>query len=94
MEAFDVKVTLPDWETEPDEEAWYEAPNEMMVDPDGNPLHTADPGAPPFEDPTVSRGDDGEKMDQQWLDRAIGRNRAPGAREPSPRQSEPAEPMQ
>ena len=94
VEAFDVKVTLPDWETEPDEEAWYEAPNEMMVDPDGNPLHTADPGAPPFEDPTVSRGDDGEKMDQQWLDRAIGRNRAPGAREPSPRQSEPAEPMQ
>ena len=96
VEAFDVKVTLPDWETEPDEEAWYGAPNEMMVDPDGNPLHPADPNAPPFEDPTVSRGADDERMDQQWLDRAIGRNRAPSGRDqgPPPRQSEPAEPMQ
>jgi len=96
VEKFDVKVTLPDWEMEPDEEAWTQAPDEMMVDADGNPVRPADPAAPPFEDPTTTRRDDGEEqMDQQWLDRVINRPRPPSQpREPVQRRSDPSEPVQ
>jgi penicillin-binding protein 1A len=96
VEKFDVKVTLPDWEMEPDQEAWTQDPNEMMVDPDGNPIQPSNPNEPAFEDPTQSRGNDGgEQMDQQWLDRAIGRTRPPaGAREPARKESGPPEPVQ
>ena len=38
IEAFDTKVTLPDWQLEPDEEAYFGDPdNGMFVDEDGNP---------------------------------------------------------
>lgn len=95
VENFEVQVTLPDWQIEPDAEAWYGSPDGMMVDPDGNPLPSRNPGAPPFEDPVASRpehdgsGRDGvrapddepERLDEEWLDRAINRNRP---REPVP----------
>nr|WP_244552480.1 PBP1A family penicillin-binding protein [Allosphingosinicella indica] len=121
VEAFDIEVTLPDWQTEPDEEAWYGEPdNFMMVDPDGNPIGggpdygppfpedgSLPPGAPPetlppgrdgrlsppildsrdprdprdfprdSRDPRVQNRREGDRLDQEWLDRAIGRNRPP-----------------
>lgn len=110
VEAFDVQVTMPDWATEPDEEAWFGAPpegNGMMVDPDGNPINPPESGAQPFEDPMAPKSDGGsEKLDQQWLDRAIGRTgsgnpprepsapadrRAPAMRALPPRSSESTE---
>jgi len=103
VENFEVQVTLPDWQVEPDAEAWYGSPDGMMVDPDGNPLPSRNPGAPPFEDPVASGAahdggrdgaprdgagggvrapaDEPERLDEEWLDRAINRNRA---REPVP----------
>ncbi|MDB5699158.1 MAG: penicillin-binding protein, partial [Alphaproteobacteria bacterium] len=101
VENFDIQVTLPDWQTEPDAEAWYGSPDGMMVDPDGNPIPSRTPNAPPFEDPVASApardgaahdgagrdgagpsaGDDEQRLDEEWLDRAINRNRS---REPAP----------
>lgn len=95
VENFEVQVTLPDWQIEPDAEAWYGSPDGMMVDPDGNPLPSRNPGAPPFEDPVASGpgrdgprdggarapADEPERLDEEWLDRAINRDRN---REPVP----------
>ncbi|MEA3003411.1 MAG: penicillin-binding protein [Sphingomonadales bacterium] len=94
VENFDVQVKAPDWQEEPDNEAWFGAPDStQFVDPDGNPI--APP--PPQQDqpvqhssPPPPRADemDGnapppdEKLDQQWLDRAVGRDRPPPRRQP------------
>ncbi len=91
VEKFEIEVALPDWQLEPDEEAWYgmEPGQTMMVDPDGNPI---DPGMPQDQPlPENSRPFEGqaplppgeEALNQDWLDRAITRERAP--REPPPR---------
>jgi penicillin-binding protein 1A len=106
VEAFEVEVTPPDWQIEPDEEAWFGDPSEgadpgMMVDEDGNPIRPTDPNAPLFEDPMAGQDPRGERLDQEWLDRAIGRNRQPPpppeGRPPVqrvPRQSAPPEPVE
>jgi penicillin-binding protein 1A len=94
VENFDVQVKAPDWQEEPDNEAWFGAPDStQFVDPDGNPI--APP--PPQQDqpvqhspPPPPRADemDGnapppdERLDQQWLDRAVGRDRPPPRRQP------------
>jgi penicillin-binding protein 1A len=85
IEPFEIEVTPPDWQIEPDEEAWFGAPGDpgMMVDEDGNPLYPADPNAPLFEDPMAGQ-DGGERLDQEWLDRAVGRNRPPPGPPPPP----------
>jgi penicillin-binding protein 1A len=92
VEHFDVEATLPDWQIEPDDEAWYGQPGQMMVDPDGNPIRPSDPNAPAFPDPVASgvdgehpEGQPSERLDQDWLDRAVGKNRTP-----SPQPREPA----
>jgi penicillin-binding protein 1A len=86
VEQFETKVTLPDWQQEPDEESWLGEPvggsGGMMVDPDGNPLPSSDPNAAPFPDPYGSR--DNERMDQQWIERQIA-PRAPPPSQPRPR---------
>jgi penicillin-binding protein 1A len=101
VEQFETKATLPDWQLEPDEETWLGEPGAsgMMVDQDGNPLPSSDPNAPPFADPLAGR--DGEKMDQQWIERQIAprsppaprprNDGAPPAMRGLPKDSEPAE---
>lgn len=56
VEAFDTEVTLPEWQLEPDEEAYFGGPdNGVFVDADGNPVGegpstpedmVSNPGAP------------------------------------------------
>ena len=60
IEQFDTKVTLPEWQLEPDSEAYLGAPdNQMFVDPDGNPIE------PPGETPVVDENDrDTVKVDR------------------------------
>ena len=105
VEAFDTKATLPDWQIEPDEEAWFGDPGGMMVDENGNPLQPTDPNAPAFEDPIATRDAQGanvERMDEQWIERQVapGRQAAPRPQQRSPamrglpRDSDPAETMQ
>lgn len=45
VEAFDTEVTLPEWQLEPDEEAYFGEPDEGgFVDQDGNPIPRNEPG--------------------------------------------------
>ncbi|SFS05308.1 transglycosylase domain-containing protein [Sphingomonas jatrophae] len=77
VEAFDSEVTLPDWQLEPDEEAYYGAPDEGLVDENGLPLGGGGPAAAP-EDAGAPPPDGAElpqeeeeappRLDRQWLD--------------------------
>ena len=96
VEQFDTQVTLPEWQLEPDEESYYgEADNGLFVDEDGNPVQ-------PYGDlpmPDTLSPDDGsepapppERLDQQWIDRAIGRGERDEAPPPRRRPNEPPPP--
>ncbi len=79
VENFETEVTLPEWQLEPDQEAWGEADNGVFVDADGNPVPR---GEEPIEgDPAP--GDEGG-ISQDWLDRMTGRD-APRDPQPAPR---------
>lgn len=93
VEPFDTAVKPPDWQSEPDDEAWFgggpdNGQSGQFVDPDGNPLPPSAQGAPSDgRDETPPPGeDDGaapdDRLDQEWLDRAIDRDRP--RREPAP----------
>ncbi|WP_448662763.1 transglycosylase domain-containing protein [Sphingomonas sp. CJ20] len=90
VEEFDTKVTLPEWQLEPEDNAYYAGPdNGVFVDEDGNPV-PQDQGreAPAQQD--QGEGQPQDKLDQDWIDRMTGNappsqqqpGRAP-AREPS-----------
>ncbi len=96
VENFETEVTLPEWQIEPDNEAWGEADNGVFVDQDGNPV-ARDKEAIEGE---AAPGDDGG-ISQDWLDRMTGRD-APRDPEPAPRrdpadrapqQQQPREPL-
>ncbi|HEX5181899.1 MAG TPA: PBP1A family penicillin-binding protein [Allosphingosinicella sp.] len=103
VENFDVQVKVPDWQEEPDNEAWFGGPdNGQFVDENGNPLPPdqqpqpqgplADqpapapqrgPAPPPRADEMDGNGPPpNQRLDQQWLDRAIGRDRPRRPRPP------------
>ncbi|HEY6917131.1 MAG TPA: PBP1A family penicillin-binding protein [Allosphingosinicella sp.] len=89
IEQFDVQVAPPDWQTEPDEESWFGAPDNgaMMVDADGNPIGPPADQTPFPGEQAPPPADGEERLDQQWLDRAIGRERP--ERQPAPAQRRP-----
>ncbi len=96
VEQFDTQVTLPEWQLEPDEESYYgEADNGLFVDEDGNPVQpygdlpmpeslAPDSGTEPAAPP--------ERLDQQWIDRAIGRGPRDDAPPPRRRPNDAAPP--
>ncbi|HEX8400955.1 MAG TPA: PBP1A family penicillin-binding protein [Allosphingosinicella sp.] len=101
VEQFEIKVEQPEWQVEPDAEAYSEAPEGgMQVDADGNPIQPQDPayGEPFPETPTPLPGSppptreparprDEQQLDQEWIDSVSGRSR------PQPREEEePLEP--
>jgi penicillin-binding protein 1A len=95
VENFDVKVQAPDWQEEPDNEAWFGAPdNGLFVDPDGNPVSrppVQERAAPAAPDEGDAAGPPDQRLDQDWLDRAV--NRGSGApRRPPPRNLPPPPP--
>jgi penicillin-binding protein 1A len=76
VEQFETQAPMPNWQTEPDEEAWGfnvegSAP---LVDADGNPIgpQPADPLAPEAQPP--AQPPEGGQVDQQWLDEVLKRN--------------------
>ncbi|WP_156818688.1 transglycosylase domain-containing protein [Sphingomonas sp. Mn802worker] len=89
IEEFDTKVTLPDWQLEPDEEAYYGSPdNGSFVDGDGYPVGGGEvvPDAPraPADD-AFEAGQEGEqRLDQEWIDRVTNRRRDPARPLPAP----------
>ncbi len=110
IERFETEVPVPDWLAEPDEEAWFGEPdNVQFVDPDGNPIAPGDRFSPPGGDEEAGPppGDEDEprpsdRLDQDWIDRATGRERPPPPpkrdpailpkRDPASRRQQPAIP--
>lgn len=88
VENFDTQVTLPEWQLEPEDNAYYAAPdNGVFVDPDGNPI--AQPGE---EAPDQSAPDEPapqDRLDQDWIDRMTG-NAPPAAPSGNRPQRDPA----
>jgi penicillin-binding protein 1A len=99
VEEFDTKVTLPEWQLEPDEESYFgEADNTLFVDADGNPIEPATQAPPPESAPAEPEEETGrarptpdqrpeqapERLDQDWIDKVLDRN-APPPRAPAPR---------
>jgi penicillin-binding protein 1A len=80
---FDTEVTLPEWQLEPDEEAYFGAPDENLVDENGigpaEPDQAAAPGEQQIEAPA--------KLDEHWLDGVLDRRAPAGA--PPPRGTAP-----
>ena len=106
VEQFETQVPMPEW-AEPDEEVWFEAPQDQgqAVDPDGNPIPPGGGGvlAPPAPgDGREPREDEPEQLDREWLDRAINEEREPRREPPRrrdpppppPRSGGPAEPVE
>ncbi|WP_431358221.1 transglycosylase domain-containing protein [Sphingomonas brevis] len=86
VEQFETQAPMPDWQLEPDEEAWGFNMEESapLVDADGNPIATQQPD--PLA-PEQQRPQDGSQVDQQWLDEVLKRN--PENRPPPPRAAPP-----
>jgi len=94
VESFDIEVDLPDWQTEPDDDAWYGTPeNGQMVDADGYPPEPTEADPRPVDDgaerdePARDPGA-ADELDQDWIDRAADRERPP-PRDPPPRRQQP-----
>ena len=89
VEQFETDVPLPDWQLEPDEEAFGAPPPDVpLVDADGNPI--PQPGMPPD---TLGPAPEGAAPrapaapgDQRWLDDVLNN------RPPPPRQQQPVSP--
>jgi penicillin-binding protein 1A len=95
VENFDTNVTLPEWQLEPDDEAYLGQPdNGVFVDADGNPI-----GTEPEQDsvgdliegaaPPAQEGEEDPRLDQEFIDRATGRPTREPQEEPAPRDRAP-----
>ncbi|HYD36439.1 MAG TPA: penicillin-binding transpeptidase domain-containing protein, partial [Allosphingosinicella sp.] len=83
-EAFEIAVETPEWAiTEPDEESWFEAPdNGLFVNPDGSGPAGPIPPPPSREDEAdLPPEEEEDRLDQDFIDRATDRVRP----EPPPR---------
>jgi len=88
VEQFETQAPLPDWQLEPDEEAWgYNEDSPPLVDADGNPIGTQppDPLAPEAQPPQS------QEETQEWLDEVLRRNpdNRPPPTAPQPRAVQP-----
>ena len=99
VEQFQTQVVLPDTQLEPDADAYGQPDNSVMLDPDGNPVDQgADPpigddGTAPLPEeqprprptraPPPDNAPSGDRLDQDWMNRVLGRN---PNRAPPPRQ--------
>lgn len=89
VEQFDTQVTLPEYQLDPDQDAYGAPDNGVFVDEDGNPVGAGDGGQQqqpqPFDGqqparqqpaqpaPQQQQPDSDEKLDQAWIDRMTGR---------------------
>ncbi|WP_380873078.1 penicillin-binding protein [Sphingomonas sp. DBB INV C78] len=82
---FETEVTLPEWQLEPDAEAYYGEPTEGFVDENGMPVET-EPGVEPEETPQAEAPPAApqERLDDRWLDDALGRTPKSERQQPQP----------
>lgn len=81
VEQFETEVTLPEWQLEPDNEAYYgNADDVSYADEDGNPLPNGPqdryPNDPDGNLDIVDEPRQG-RLDQRWIDDVLGRPRQP-----------------
>ena len=102
VEQFTTDAAAPDWEAEGDNQIWYAPPNDQpLVDADGNPIEPGQPsrpdddqsGNPDQATPPKDEDAQPDRLDQQWLDRAINRRPPPDRTAAAARRSEIAEPL-
>ena len=96
---FDTQVSAPDWQVEPDDEAWFGVPDDFplvnpdgtpILGPDGQPLQRPAPALSPEERAAIEGGAEPGAIDQDWLDRAINPDRpSPPPRDPPPPRRQP-----
>ena len=60
---------MPEWQLEPEDNAYYTPDNGMFVDEDGNPLPV---DQQPRSDGTEEQTAPDERLDQDWIDRMTG----------------------
>lgn len=72
VEEFDTELVLPEWQLEPDDEAYFGDPDEYFMDDYGNPVDplTGEPLGPPLD----ASNDPPPPYDDSFLDRATGRS--------------------
>ena len=87
VEQFETQVTLPEWQLEPDEEAYYGQPDDgLMVDENGLPVEAGQQQPLPLEETEPGEEEEGvlqarpvrptpPRLDQQWIDQVLGRDR-------------------
>jgi penicillin-binding protein 1A len=100
VEQFETEVTLPEWQLEPDDEAYgqpYNGDEQMQVDPDGMPIDRSGGDSPrSLPDPAAADGpserDAPQKIDQRWIDEVLGRDSKPRTDQPKPARERPATP--
>jgi penicillin-binding protein 1A len=80
VEKFETDVTLPEWQLEPDDEA-YGQPDSgdgRQVDEDGNPLPDSPTGEEPDSGyaplPAPADPETSQRIDQKWIDGVLGRH--------------------
>ena len=93
-----VTEAAADWQIEQDEEFWYTPPaDDPLVDADGNPLETqprdefpveVEPAPGPGPGPVPEEPKSQERLDREWLERAIERPRPPRREAPPRRRDE------
>ena len=89
---FDTKVVAPDWQVEPDAEAYLGNESQsLMVDEAGNPIYpegTAPAYGEPPQTPVTTQIETPNDVDQPWLDSVLGRDADRGRNRPAPDRSE------
>ena len=95
IEKFQTEVTLPEWQLEPDEEAYFGNADEALPPGTGTEGTDRDPmdqsGEERIESPDTNPT---PRMDQKWIDEALGRDqRSPPSRETPPREAPPRTPQ-
>jgi penicillin-binding protein 1A len=78
-EEFETEVTLPEWQLEPDNEAYYGSPDDQQYGGDGvtAPVEDETTSRPTGQGVRPSAPDANGKLDQKWLDTVLGRERKP-----------------
>lgn len=98
VENFETEVVLPEWQLEPDEEAYGSPDNGMMVDENGLPLPPGDEGEVDAGSRTSGNGEQMEapqRIDQRWIDDVLGRSERPSRpASPQPQQQPNQRPAQ
>jgi penicillin-binding protein 1A len=86
VEEFETEVTLPEYQLEPDDEAYYNQPdNGQFVDENGMPIERDRPSGDETDSGGATSGSGAgdleapAKIDQRWIDNVLGREKKPKA---------------